>query len=280
VAASEQIPVIITDGYRTFEAQVDLKRRKPQLAAPPGHSMHGWGRAIDVDLGRTDMGWFRQHAPLFGWELPPWARPGGSKPEPWHWEYVGTAHEGNRPSDIGAVAPEEGSQPPMRLVEVPLGTLLGHLHLGRGTPTEDDWIEIREGLAELTDVAGHYPGSALPGEEGNAALAGYHRDTDAPLAGLLLLRPGDVVVFRAVDGTDHHFGLLDRLELQAHEAWALDPDPLDLGIDRTLTITTGSDDDRLIVSWFAPAPTLRCPGAPWSLEPCPLRRPALDLQPL
>jgi LAS superfamily LD-carboxypeptidase LdcB len=29
------------------------------------------------------------HAEEYGWTLPDWARTTGSKPEPWHWEYVG-----------------------------------------------------------------------------------------------------------------------------------------------------------------------------------------------
>jgi D-alanyl-D-alanine carboxypeptidase len=29
------------------------------------------------------------HAPLFDWFHPAWAEPGGSRPEPWHWEYGG-----------------------------------------------------------------------------------------------------------------------------------------------------------------------------------------------
>ena len=29
------------------------------------------------------------HAAAYGWTLPSWARRGGSKPEPWHWECVG-----------------------------------------------------------------------------------------------------------------------------------------------------------------------------------------------
>ena len=279
LAETQQVPVIVTDGYRTFDAQVDLKRRKPLLAATPGTSMHGWGRAIDVDLARTDMAWFHQHAPRFGWELPRWARPEGSKPEPWHWEYVGTPHAANRTGEGGPPVPGQQVAAGSRLVEVPIGTLLGHLRLTRTTTTEGRWIEIREGVEELTDVAGHYPGSALPGEEGNAAIAGYHRSTGAPLAGVQRLRPGDPVVIRGVDGAEHRYGLIARRELETHEVWALDPDPLGLGIERMLTVTTGSDDGRLLVSWFAPEPPARCPADPWSLEPCPTRRPSMVLQP-
>jgi cell wall-associated NlpC family hydrolase len=86
----------ITDSYRTFNAQVDLYRRKPALAAVPGTSNHGWGLAIDMcggvqSFGSAEYRWMAQNGPAFGWVNPHWARPGGGREEPWHWEYVGSA---------------------------------------------------------------------------------------------------------------------------------------------------------------------------------------------
>lgn len=87
-------PLCITDSYRTFNAQVDLYRRKPSLAAVPGTSNHGWGLAIDMCDGVQSFGspaykWMARNGPAFGWVNPHWARPGGGREEPWHWEYVG-----------------------------------------------------------------------------------------------------------------------------------------------------------------------------------------------
>ncbi|MFB9725278.1 D-alanyl-D-alanine carboxypeptidase family protein [Haloechinothrix salitolerans] len=84
----------VTDSYRSFPAQVDLYRRKPSLAAVPGTSNHGWGVAIDMCGGVESFGtsahqWMRANAPAFGWIHPNWARQGGGREEPWHWEYVG-----------------------------------------------------------------------------------------------------------------------------------------------------------------------------------------------
>ena len=42
------IDLTLTDSYRDFDEQVDLKRRKPTLSATPGKSVHGWGFAVDV----------------------------------------------------------------------------------------------------------------------------------------------------------------------------------------------------------------------------------------
>lgn len=87
-------PLCVTDSYRTFDAQVDLYRRKPALAAVPGTSNHGWGLAVDLCGGVESFGtpahrWMRANAPALGWVHPAWARQGGGREEPWHWEYTG-----------------------------------------------------------------------------------------------------------------------------------------------------------------------------------------------
>ncbi len=87
-------PICVTDSYRTYSAQVDVYARKPTLAAVPGSSNHGWGVALDLCDGVQSFGtkqhvWMQQNAMAFGWFHPAWAQAGGSKPEPWHWEYAG-----------------------------------------------------------------------------------------------------------------------------------------------------------------------------------------------
>ena len=87
-------PICVTDSYRTYAEQVRLKAVKPTLAATPGTSNHGWGTATDLcggiqSFGTPQHAWLLANAPLYSWFLPAWARAGGSKPEPWHWEYAG-----------------------------------------------------------------------------------------------------------------------------------------------------------------------------------------------
>ncbi|KQX66508.1 D-alanyl-D-alanine carboxypeptidase family protein [Angustibacter sp. Root456] len=87
-------PICVTDSYRSLAAQVKVYAEKPQLAAKPGTSNHGRGVAADLcggiqSFGTAEHAWMVAHAPLSGWFLPTWAGPGGSKPEPWHWEYAG-----------------------------------------------------------------------------------------------------------------------------------------------------------------------------------------------
>lgn len=86
-------PIGITDTYRSYGQQVQLAAYKGALAATPGTSNHGWGLAVDLVVpgGYDDptYGWLRANGARFGWVNPDWAREGGSKPEPWHWEFVG-----------------------------------------------------------------------------------------------------------------------------------------------------------------------------------------------
>ena len=87
-AAKDKVDLGITDSYRSYAAQVDVKRRKPNLAATPGKSNHGWGLAFDMSFGSNQNSpgykWMVQNASKFGFKGPL------QKPfEPWHWEYKG-----------------------------------------------------------------------------------------------------------------------------------------------------------------------------------------------
>jgi hypothetical protein len=87
-------PICVTDSYRSFDAQILVKEEKPELAATPGASNHGWGLATDLCDGIQGFGspqhtWMDENSMRYGWFHPPWAQAGGGKPEPWHWEYAG-----------------------------------------------------------------------------------------------------------------------------------------------------------------------------------------------
>ena len=95
-AAQFAAPICVTDSYRDYAGQVALKILKPTLAATPGQSQHGWAVAVDLCDGieRFDTvqhAWMLLNAARFGWFHPSWAEPTGAKPEPWHWEYAGSA---------------------------------------------------------------------------------------------------------------------------------------------------------------------------------------------
>ncbi|MBF0686150.1 MAG: D-alanyl-D-alanine carboxypeptidase family protein [Cellulomonas sp.] len=93
-AARFGTPLEVSDSYRSYGGQVACRAAKGSLCATPGTSNHGMGVAVDLGGGVQTFGsaqhqWMRENAPAYQWTLPGWAQAGGSKPEPWHWEYVG-----------------------------------------------------------------------------------------------------------------------------------------------------------------------------------------------
>jgi cell wall-associated NlpC family hydrolase len=87
-------PLCLTDSYRTYGEQVRLYGEKPELAAVPGTSDHGWGLAVDLcggvqRFGTAQYAWMVANAGRFGFLHPRWADPGNGREEPWHWEYAG-----------------------------------------------------------------------------------------------------------------------------------------------------------------------------------------------
>ena len=100
--AAEQtgISLPITDSYRDYDAQVSVRARKGGIVstATPGTSVHGWAKAIDINLGASPplKTWLEQNAVRFGWVNPGWARRAGKSFEPWHYEFYGA-----KPADGG-----------------------------------------------------------------------------------------------------------------------------------------------------------------------------------
>ena len=89
-------PLLVTDSYRSYAAQVSCRARKGSLCAVPGTSNHGRGLAVDMDgpaarCGTPEHAWLTRHGPRYGWVWPPWAHPDGANPEPWHWQYRTTS---------------------------------------------------------------------------------------------------------------------------------------------------------------------------------------------
>ncbi len=84
----------VNNGYRSYAQQAKMHASNPGMVAPPGTSNHGLGLALDLctnsdgRAGTSAWAWMDAHASEYGWDIPSWARPGGSRPEPWHWEYV------------------------------------------------------------------------------------------------------------------------------------------------------------------------------------------------
>ena len=57
------------------------------------------------------------------------------------------------------------------------------------------------GAAQLAVGPGHYPGTALPGQAGNSAIAGHRTTHGAPFYGLDELAPGDPILLTTLQGS-------------------------------------------------------------------------------
>ncbi|MGH8886052.1 MAG: Ig-like domain-containing protein, partial [Egibacteraceae bacterium] len=111
-AAAERdgVRIPITDSYRSFGAQVELRSRKGAFVATatPGTSVHGWGKAVDIDLGSPALRpWLDRSAVRFGWVNPAWAKRPGMSLEPWHYEFYGSL-PGTAGGDCAPVANTAG----------------------------------------------------------------------------------------------------------------------------------------------------------------------------
>ena len=85
--------LLINEAYRDCATQIRYARELGAVAAPapPCRSNHGWGLAADISVGGFGSPvykWLEANAHKYGYVNPPWAKPGGSKPEAWHWEHA------------------------------------------------------------------------------------------------------------------------------------------------------------------------------------------------
>ena len=85
-ASKEKIYFQLESAYRSYEHQKELydayQRGQGNLAAPPGQSDHGLGKAIDLYPAAAQK-WVREKGKQYGWYWPP------ETGEPWHFVYVG-----------------------------------------------------------------------------------------------------------------------------------------------------------------------------------------------
>jgi sortase A len=157
-----------------------------------------------------------------------------------------TAGSGDQPT-VGAsiTAPNDGSPVGvLRIAKIGLDKVIVE-----GTTTDD----LRQG-------PGHYTGTPLPGEAGNAAIAGHRTTYGAPFYNLDKLAPGDIIQVTTVQGA---------FTYRVTRTLIVDPGNTSVVANTTtpeLTLTTCnprfSASQRLIVHaalTSAPAPTVRLP---------------------
>ena len=91
-------------------------------------------------------------------------------------------------------------------------------------------------LVDLKRGIGHYPGTSLPGQYGNAALAGHRTTYGAPFENIDRLAPGDPIIIETSDGGRFEYIVDSQEIIQPSEVGVLSQ-PKDPG-DALLTLTT------------------------------------------
>jgi sortase A len=115
-------------------------------------------------------------------------------------------------------------------------------------PALDVNVVVVEGTSAsaLRAGAGHYPGTPLPGEDGNVAIAGHRTTYGHPFADLDRLAPGDDILLDTPVGAYRY-----RVTRQPFVVDKADWSPIAAGAGKTLTLSTchpkRSDRQRLIV---------------------------------
>lgn len=130
------------------------------------------------------------------------------------------------------------------------------------------------GVADLRKGPGHYPGTPLPGQEGNTAIAGHRTTYGAPFADVNELEAGDEITLRTVHGTFTYEVNRAPFVVDPGDGHVLlsEADPSRPGRERpTLTLTTChpkySAAQRLIVTASLRLPPGEAPLPP--TEPSP-----------
>jgi sortase A len=86
--------------------------------------------------------------------------------------------------------------------------------------------------ADLRKGPGHYPGTPLPGQLGNSAIAGHRTTYLAPFNRIDELKPGDAIVIQTKAGT-FHYSMTQQLIVAPTDVSVLKPTP-----NATITLTT------------------------------------------
>ncbi len=141
--------------------------------------------------------------------------------------------------------PVVAAQDPSREVVpvIPLGEAVAALEFERPgsdePPVLDAPVLVVEGvhLDALATGPGHYVGSALPGRQGNFAVAGHRTTHGAPFFDLDQAQPGDLVHVQDRDGIWFTYEVRESRIVQPDAVSVLGPDPLSTG-QPTLTLTT------------------------------------------
>ena len=129
----------------------------------------------------------------------------------------------------------------------------------------DEVVVEGVGVEELKKGVGHYPDTKMPGETGNAALAGHRTTYGHPFNKLDELSNGDEISITTPAGT-FRYAVSEKKVVTPESVEVLDPSP-----DNRLTLTTChpkySAEQRLIVVALLQGPPVNEPVVPAGTTP-------------
>jgi sortase A len=115
-----------------------------------------------------------------------------------------------------ASPPPEGDGVVLPEVSPPDGDAVGRIRIPAASV---DWTVVEGvGTADLRRGAGHMPGTALPGQPGNAVISGHRTTYGAPFHNLDRVAPGDLVTVTTVTGT-HVYQVVEARVVRPSEMW-------------------------------------------------------------
>lgn len=126
----------------------------------------------------------------------------------------------------------------------------------------DDIVVNGVGVDDLRKGPGHYPQTPLPGQQGNAAIAGHRTTYGAPFGNLDQLSSGDDIFLRTLQGS-FTYRVYSQSVVDPGDVAVLNADP---GRPATVTLTTCnpkySASQRLVVQASLESPNPPLPPPP------------------
>jgi sortase A len=144
----------------------------------------------------------------------------------------------------GADSPTLGTGASVVDPSVPSGTAIDHLVIP--AISVDKFVVQGTAEADLSQGPGHYPSTVMPGQVGNAGIAGHRTTYGAPFFRLDELKVGDPIYITDTSGTRYTYTMTSSEVVSPEDGAVLDPTTT-----AQLTLTTCnprfSDTSRLIV---------------------------------
>src|SRR3546814_743422 len=121
------------------------------------------------------------------------------------------------PASTTSTTAAPATVPPME--PVPEGTTIAHIRIPKiGV---DETIIEGVSLADLKHGPGHFPETPLPGQEGNAAIAGHRTTYGAPFNRIDELVPGDEIIVQTIQG-EFRYTMTEQLIVSPSQVDVLD----------------------------------------------------------